>query len=147
MRLTVHSDYSLRVLIFLAAKNGGSATIPEIAEAYGISRGHLMKVVHELARLGYVETLRGRNGGLRLGKPKEAIRVGAVVRETEESLALVECFATAEAGGGCKIAGACRLKGVVAEALNAFLAVLDRHTLADLVDGRAAPLRRLLQLV
>jgi Rrf2 family nitric oxide-sensitive transcriptional repressor len=146
MRLTVHSDYSLRVLIFLAAKNGGSATIPEIAEAYGISRAHLMKVVHELARLGYVETLRGRNGGLRLGKPKEAIRVGDVVRETEESLAIVECFAAAEAGSGCKIAGACRLKGVLAEALNAFLAVLDRHTLADLVDGRAAPLRRLLQL-
>src|SRR5688572_3402997 len=147
MRLTVHSDYSLRVLIFLAAKNGGSATSTEIAEAYGISRAHLMKVVHELARLGYVETLRGRNGGLRLGKPKEAIRVGDVVRETEESLAIVECFAAAEAGGGCKIAGACRLKGVLAEALNAFLAVLDRHTLADLVDGRAAPLRRLLQLV
>lgn len=146
MRLTVHSDYSLRVLMFLAAKNGGVATIPEIAEAYGISRGHLMKVVHELGRLGYVETLRGRNGGLQLGKPKEAIRLGAVVRETEESLALVECFVKTEAGDGCKIAGACRLKGILAEALSAFFAVLDRHTLADLVEGRAAPLRRLLQL-
>lgn len=143
----MHSDYSLRVLIFLAAKNGASATIPEIAGAYGISRGHLMKVVQALARFGYVETLRGRNGGLQLGKPKEAIRLGDVVRETEESLAIVECFATPEAGDGCKIAGACRLKGVLAEALNAFLAVLDRYTLADLVEGRGAPLRRLLQLV
>ena len=147
MRLTVHSDYSLRVLIFLAAKNEGIATIPEIADAYGISRGHLMKVVHALARLGYVETLRGRNGGLSLGKPKESIRIGDVVRETEESLAIVECFAGAEAGEGCKIAGTCRLKGVLAEALNAFFAVLDRYTLADLVEGRGAPLRRLLQLV
>jgi Rrf2 family nitric oxide-sensitive transcriptional repressor len=146
MRLTLHTDYSLRVLIFLAAKNGAIATIPEITEAYGISRGHVMKVVHELARLGYVSTTRGRNGGLQLGKAKEAIRIGDVVRETEE-LAMVECFSTAETRVTCKIDGACRLKGVLAEALNAFLAVLDGYTLADLVVDRGAPLRRLLQLV
>ncbi len=146
MRLTVHSDYSLRVLIFLTLKRGEQATIPEIAEAYGISRGHLMKVVHELGQLGYVATLRGRGGGLTLGKPAESIRVGDVLRETEESLALVECFTKPEPGAGCRIDGACRLKGLLAEAQRAFFDVLDKCTIADLVDGRGAPLRRHLQL-
>jgi len=146
MRLTVHSDYSLRVLIFLAARNGEMSTIPEIAEAYGISRAHLMKVVHELGRLGYVETTRGRHGGLSLGRPPESIRIGEVLRQTEESLALVECFSKARPGDGCRIDGACRLKGVLAEAMRAFFAVLDDHTLADIVGARAAPLRRLLRL-
>jgi Rrf2 family nitric oxide-sensitive transcriptional repressor len=146
MRLTVHSDYSLRVLTFLALKRGNLATIPEISEAYGISRGHLMKVVHALGRLGYVATLRGRNGGLTLGMAAESIRIGHVLRQTEESLALVECFAKAEPGLGCKIDGTCRLKGVLAEAQRAFFDVLDGYTLADIVDGRAAPLRRLLRL-
>jgi Rrf2 family nitric oxide-sensitive transcriptional repressor len=146
MRLTVHSDYSLRVLTFLALKRGELATIPEISEAYGISRGHLMKVVHALGRLGYVATLRGRNGGLTLGKAAESIRIGHVVRHTEESLALVECFAKDKSSPGCKIDGTCRLKGVLAEAQRAFFDVLDRYTLADIVDGRAAPLKRLLRL-
>ncbi|HEY6079540.1 MAG TPA: Rrf2 family transcriptional regulator [Polyangiaceae bacterium] len=147
MRLTVHSDYSLRVLIYLAVKRGELATIPEIAEAFAISRGHLMKVVNELGRLGYVETSRGRKGGMTLGKPAESIRVGQLLRETEESLALVTCFSKAEPGQGCKIDGFCRLKGILAEAQRAFFDVLDRYSLADIVDGRAAPLRRLLQLV
>ena len=146
MRLTVHSDYSLRVLIFLAAKQGEMATITEIAKAYGISRGHLMKVVHELAGLGYVATTRGRKGGLTLGKPPDAIRVGEVVRRTEESLALVECFSRGSREGGCTIDGACRLKGMLAEALRAFFVVLDGYTLADIVKGRAAPLTRLLKM-
>jgi Rrf2 family nitric oxide-sensitive transcriptional repressor len=146
MRLTVHSDYSLRVLTFLALKRGDLATIPEISEAYGISRGHLMKVVHALGRLGYVATLRGRNGGLTLGKPADSIRIGQVLRHTEESLALVECFAKGQSSPGCKIDGTCRLKGVLAEAQRAFFDVLDRYTLADIVDGRAAPLKRLLRL-
>ena len=147
MQLTRHSDYSLRVLIFLAVNRDVLATIPQIAEAYGISRGHLMKVVHELGRLGYVETSRGRKGGMTLGKPAESIRIGQVLRETEESLALVTCFSKSEPGQGCKIDGFCRLKGVLAEAQRAFFDVLDRYSLADMVDGRAAPLKRLLQLV
>ena len=146
MRLTVHSDYSLRVLIYLALKRGEQATIPEIAEAYAISRGHLMKVVHELGRLGYVDTVRGRKGGMTLGKPAESIRVGQVLRETEESLALVECFSKGEPGKACKIDGSCRLKAILAEAQRAFFQVLDSYSLADIVDGRATPLRRLLQL-
>jgi len=145
MRLTLHTDYGLRVLIFLAAKRGEPATIPEIAGAYGISRGHLMKVVSVLARLGYVTTTRGRKGGITLGMPPTEIRVGEVVRRTEENLALVECFSQGN-HGGCRIDGACRLKGALAEALAAFLDVLDGYTLEDIVKGRSAPLLKRLQL-
>jgi Rrf2 family nitric oxide-sensitive transcriptional repressor len=146
MRLTVQSDYSLRVLIFVATKQGELSTIAEIASAYGISRAHLMKVVHQLGKLGYLETVRGRGGGFRLARSPSDICIGSVVKATEETLALVPCLARAAAEGGCRIDGACRLKGMLSEALNAFFAVLDRYTLADVVGGRAAPLRRLLQL-
>lgn len=145
MRLTVHSDYSLRVLIFLAAKEGEPATIPEIAKAYGVSRGHLMKVVNALGRLGYVATTRGRHGGISLGRPPAAIRVGEVLRQTEENLALVPCFIQGKKAG-CRIDGACRLKGALAEALGAFLGVLDGYTLEDIVKGRATPLVRRLKI-
>ena len=144
MRLTLHTDYGLRVLIYLAAKQSEPATIPEIAGAYGISRGHLMKVVNELARLGYVTTTRGRNGGITLGLPAGAIRIGEVVRRTEENLALVECFSKADTG--CRIDGACRLKGALADALGAFLGVLDGYTLEDIVKGRSTPLLKRLKL-
>ena len=149
MHLTRYSDYSLRVLIFLGAKGDELVTIPEIADAYGISRAHLMKVVQLLGQLGYIETLRGRNGGLRLGMLAAEIRIGQVLRQTEESFALVDCFSGDASGAGargCAIAPACKLRGMLAEALQAFLAVLDRYTLADILEGRAAPLRRLLQL-
>jgi Rrf2 family nitric oxide-sensitive transcriptional repressor len=146
MRLTLHSDYSLRVLMFLTLKRGQQATIPEIAQAYEISRGHLMKVVHQLGNLGYVATVRGRGGGLTLGKPAESIRVGEVLRKTEDTLSLVACFPKSEPGAGCRIDGTCRLKGALAEAQRAFFDVLDKYTLADLVEGRAAPLRRQLRL-
>ncbi|MEO8901000.1 MAG: Rrf2 family transcriptional regulator [Polyangiaceae bacterium] len=144
MYLTRHSDYSLRVLMFLAVKGDELATVPQITQAYGISRGHLMKVVQNLGRLGYVKTLRGRGGGITLGAPPSTIRLGAVVRQTEENLDLVECFAARESG--CRIQPVCRLQGAIREALEAFLKVLDSYTLADMVSGRAAPLRRLLQL-
>ena len=146
MRLTVQSDYSLRVLIFVAAKRGELATIVEIAAAYDISRAHLMKVVHQLGKLGYLATVRGRHGGVRLAKPASDICIGSVVRSTEETLALVPCLASDDASAGCRIDGACRLKGMLSEAIAAFLAVLDRHTLADVVDSTALPLRRLLQI-
>jgi Rrf2 family transcriptional regulator, nitric oxide-sensitive transcriptional repressor len=147
MHLTRYSDYSLRVLIFLGSKGEALATIPEIAGAYGISRGHLMKVVHLLGQLGYVETLRGRGGGLRLGMAPENIRIGQVLRQTEESFELVDCFAEGSSSAhGCKISPACKLRGVLSEALRAFMHVLDQYTLADIIAGRAAPLRRLLQI-
>jgi Rrf2 family nitric oxide-sensitive transcriptional repressor len=143
MQLTRYSDYCLRVLTYLALDPGRLTTIDEIAGSYGISKAHLMKVVHHLGSTGYVETLRGRRGGVRLARPPEEIRLGDVLRATEESLALVECFEPAS--NRCAIEPACRLRSVLHEALAAFLAVLDRHTLADLVARRRGPLTRLLE--
>ncbi|USQ74307.1 Rrf2 family transcriptional regulator (plasmid) [Roseomonas mucosa] len=136
MRLTRFTDYSLRTLMFLCLRDGENSSIAEIASAYGISEHHLTKVVHRLGQLGLVQTTRGRNGGLRLGRRPEDIVLGQVVRQTEEDLAIVECFG----GGCCPIAGVCELQRALAEALQAFLLVLDRHTLADLVRPRAAAL-------
>ncbi|MCC6195988.1 MAG: Rrf2 family transcriptional regulator [Burkholderiales bacterium] len=142
MRLTAFSDYALRVLIYLGAAQGRLATIAEIAAAYGISANHLRKVVHHLARQGYVETVRGKGGGLRLARPAQAINVGAVVRVTEDSFALVDCFERG-AGPDCRIERACVLKDALARALEAFLATLDGYTLVDLL-GPARPLARIL---
>ncbi|WP_082494271.1 Rrf2 family transcriptional regulator [Methylobacterium sp. Leaf108] len=135
MRLTRYTDYSLRTLIYLGLNDTGLSSIAEIARAYRISESHLTKVVHQLGRLGLVHTLRGRGGGLRLARPPAEIVVGAVVRQTEEDLALVECFS----GGACAITAPCRLRRALGEALAAFLAVLDGYTLADLLGDGAAP--------
>ncbi|MCJ2036752.1 Rrf2 family transcriptional regulator [Methylobacterium sp. J-068] len=143
MRLTRYTDYALRTLIYLALHEPRMSSIGGIAQAYGISESHLTKVVHQLGRAGLVRTLRGRGGGLRLGRSPAEIVIGAVVRETEEDLALVECFS----GGPCAISPCCRLRGAIGEALAAFLAVLDGYTLADLVEpGAANDLTRLLGL-
>lgn len=136
MRLTRYTDYALRTLIYVGLHEPEQSSIAAIARAYGISENHLTKVVHQLGRLGLIRTIRGRGGGLRLAKPPGEIVVGAVVRQTEDDLALVECFG----GGGCAITAPCRLRRVLGEALAAFLAVLDRYTLADLLgspDGDA----------
>lgn len=129
MKLTLFTDYAMRVLFYLAARPDRLCSIAEVARAYGISQNHLMKVVNELVRGGYVESTRGRFGGIRLGKPPEAINVGIVVRHTEEDFNLADC-------DSCLIAPACGLTGVLKEALGAFLAVLDRYTLADLMTNR-----------
>lgn len=131
MRLTRYTDYALRTLIFVGLNEPRQSSIAEIARAYGISESHLTKVVHQLGRLGLIRTIRGRGGGLRLARPPAEIVVGAVVRQTEEDLALVECFAS----GACAITAPCRLRRALGEALAAFLAVLDRYTLADLLGG------------
>jgi len=136
MRLTACTDYTLRTLIYLALNPGRHATIAQIAETYRISEAHLTKVVHQLGVAGEIETVRGRNGGLRLKQPAEQINIGAVVRRTEPDLDLAPCF---DAAGACAIGGACVLQHALHAALAAFLAVLDRTTLADLV----APRRRL----
>jgi len=136
MRLTVYTDYSLRVLMFLAVRDEALATIAEIAKAYGISKNHLMKVAHQLGLAGYVETVRGKGGGLRLARPPQDIMLGEVVRRTEPDMALVPCFDPADVS--CAIFSGCVLRGVLGHARDAFLTVLDRHTLADLVRPRAS---------
>ena len=136
MKLTSFTDYSLRVLIYLAAQPGRRATIAEIATAFGVSEHHLTKVVHFLGQNGWLATVRGKGGGLALAMAPELIGVGSVVRHTEGLDVVAECFA--EHGGACTIAPVCRLRGVLREALNAFYAVLDGYTLADLVRNRQA---------
>lgn len=136
MKLTSFTDYSLRVLIYLAGRPGRRATIAEIAAAFDVSEHHLTKVVHFLGQNGWLANVRGKGGGLGLAKAPELIGVGTVVRHTEGLDVLVECFA--QEGGACKIAPVCRLRGVLGEALEAFHAVLDGYTLADLVRNRQA---------
>jgi Rrf2 family nitric oxide-sensitive transcriptional repressor len=143
MRLTVHTDYALRLLMYLAVKRDALATIADVAASYGISRNHLMKVAHQLGLAGYVETVRGRRGGLKLAKPARAIRLGEVVRRTEPDFALVPCFAPMETA--CAISSCCALRGALDQAREAFLTVLDGYRLSDLVEPRA-PLAKLLAI-
>lgn len=139
MRLTVMTDYALRLLMYVAAHPGRLCTIAEIAQAHAVSEAHLTKVTHRLATHGWIETLRGRGGGMRLACPAGEINLGAVVRTIEPDFALVECFGASNA---CGLAGHCRLTAVLDDSLQAFLAILDRHTLADLVPGTGLPAPR-----
>ncbi len=141
MRLTVYTDYSLRVLVYVGLKESGLATVGEISESYGISRNHLTKVVHRLGLLGYLENVRGRKGGIRLARPPSAMNIGKLVRRLEEDMALVQCFDAASPR--CRIERACVLRSTLREALAAFLGVLDGRTLEDLIAPRR-PLQRLL---
>lgn len=129
MRLTAFTDYGLRMLMRMAATPGRAVTTAELAEEFGLSRHHLTKIMQQLARGGIVETRRGGGGGAVLARPAEAIRLGALVRLLEEDQPLVECFGT---GCDCTIQGACRLKGRLRAAEAAFLAELDRTTLAEI---------------
>jgi Rrf2 family transcriptional regulator, nitric oxide-sensitive transcriptional repressor len=140
MELSRFTDYSLRMLIYAGMRDGETVTVPEVAAVYGISENHLVKIAHRLGKLGFLETKRGRSGGFRLGRPPEEIKLGDVVRATE-SLALVECLS--EDGGRCPIARVCRLKGIVAEARDAFLGTFDRYTLADLLQNRSHLVKQL----
>jgi len=136
MRLTTFTDYSLRVLMYLAAAPGRRATIGEIARAFDISENHLMKVVHALGKAGLLANVRGRGGGLGLARSPHEINVGAVVRSTEGEAMPAECFDGES--NTCDIVRVCRLRGVLAEAVEAFYAALERHTLADLVQNHKA---------
>ena len=131
MRLNVQSDYALRLLMHLAVRDGELLTIAEVAERFQVSKNHLMKIASLLAREGYIEAARGRSGGLRLAKPAKQVRVGEVVRSTEADFAIVECFQDGKSQ--CLITPCCKLQRVLGEAVEAFLAVLDRYTLDDLV--------------
>lgn len=134
MKLTAFTDYSLRVLIYLAAASQRRSTILEICSAFEVKENHLTKVVHHLGKRGWVETTRGKGGGLMLARPASDISVGQVVRDTEGAAMPAECFAGEDSH--CAIVSCCRLKGVLGEAVNAFYAVLDRYTLADLVRNQ-----------
>lgn len=140
MRLTIYTDYTLRVLIYLALRPDRLTTVAEIAEHYRVSRTHLMKVVHQLGLAGDIETIRGKGGGMRLAKPADAINVGQVIRRTEADMEIVPCFG---ARGVCAIESSCVLQGALREALKEFLVVLDRYALADLI----APRRKLASLL
>ncbi len=141
MELSQFTDYSLRVLICAAVCDAGERTSARaIAECYDVSHNHIVKVVHNLAKLGYLATTRGRGGGIALSRPAGEIGVGEIVRKTE-NLALAECLVPD--GGPCCISPACSLKRVLADAKHAFLASLDQYTIADISQPRAA-LRELL---
>lgn len=136
MRLTVYTDYALRLLMYLAISGDGLATIEEIAESYGVSKNHLMKVAHQLGVGGYIKTMRGRHGGLRLAKPPKDIGLGDVVRFTEADLTVVMCLEPLE--DDCEARPNCVLHEALELARRAFITVLDEYTLYDLVSPRAA---------
>ena len=130
MRLNVQSDYALRLLMQLDVNGDELTTIADVARRFGISKNHLMKIAQALGHHGFIETVRGRAGGLRLAGPADQISLGAVIRKIEGDFALVECLPGGN--GQCIISPACRLTGVMREALQAFLEVLDAYTIADL---------------
>lgn len=163
MKLTNYSDYALRSLIYLAVKPEPQAlsNISDIADSYQISKSHLTKIIHQLGQLGYIETVRGKNGGIRLARAPEDINLGLLIKQVEPDFSLVECFAATvpsddnvEQQGlpitlideladrskpnsklGCVISPACQLKGVFFEAITAFITVLERYTLADIISN------------
>ena len=132
MRLTQWTDYALRVLMYCAECHGRAqpVTISEVAQSHDISRSHLTKIVQQLAAHGWLETTRGRGGGMRLMRPAQEINLGAVVRVTETDFDMVECFNAASST--CRLSSQCRLKGLLGRATQSYLAVLDAMTLADL---------------
>jgi Rrf2 family nitric oxide-sensitive transcriptional repressor len=135
MRLTLFTDYSLRVLLVLASRSDALVTISDITEAFGISQAHLMKVTHALGKTGWVETMRGRNGGMRLAADPRKLSLGAVVRRLEADFALVECLGE---DNHCVLTGGCGLEAALRLATETFLRELDRYTIADLVNTSPA---------
>jgi Rrf2 family nitric oxide-sensitive transcriptional repressor len=133
MRLTMYTDYSLRVLIYLANRDDETVTITELADFYKISRNHLVKVVHNLGLNGFILTTRGRHGGIKLARNAKEIQIGEVVRSTEPDFDLLECFNPAT--DQCVITRSCSLKSVLFNARSGFLGVLDQYTLADIAKG------------
>jgi Rrf2 family nitric oxide-sensitive transcriptional repressor len=139
MRLTSYTDYALRTLMHLAANPDRLVTISDIADAHGIAKNHLTKVVHQLGVQGFVETVRGRSGGLRLGRDPKDIRIGDVVRQTETDFYMAACFDVEDQG--CIYSSACGLKGVLSNATDAFLGVLDEVTLDSLMPKKGRALK------
>ncbi len=134
MRLTMMTDYAMRLLMYVAQRPERLCTIAEVARAYDISEAHLMKVTHQLGLAGWIETVRGKGGGMRLARRPADINLGALVRQTEQDMTLVECFQKGD--GGCRLDAVCVLQRALGEALAAFMEVLDGYTLADLLKPR-----------
>ena len=145
MELTLHADYSLRVLLYLTEHRDRPVSTQEISEAYGISRNHLVRVVQTLQAHSFIKASVGRAGGLSLARPPSEINIGQVVRKTEPNFRIVECFQPET--NTCRIAPICKLRGVLNESLNAFWHVLDGWTLADLAPTKGiAPLSNFLAI-
>lgn len=132
MHMTLHTDYALRMLIYIGTRRDENCTVNEVASAYTLSHNHLLKVALTLRRAGFIETMRGRLGGIRLAMTPDLINIGSVVRTIEDDFELVECLGN----GHCAISPVCRLKGIFADALQAYLSVLDKYTLQDVVRNR-----------
>lgn len=141
MRLTMMTDYALRLLMHVGREGGRLCTIAEVAAAQGLSEAHLMKITHQLGLAGWLETVRGKGGGMRLAMAPEAINLGAVVRSVEPDFALVECLSPDSHASQCRLDGRCRLTGIFRGALEGFLAHLDAHTLADVLPPATSPVR------
>lgn len=140
MRLTTMTDYAMRLLMYVAQHPDRLCTISEVAGAYDISEAHLMKITYRLGRSGWLETVRGKGGGMRLAAAPDEIRLGAVVRSIESDFDIVDCFVSDSA---CQLSGQCRLSGIITGALQSFMRHLDAYTLADLLPpaaGAAVPL-------
>jgi Rrf2 family nitric oxide-sensitive transcriptional repressor len=133
MRLTLHTDNALRVLVHVGLKGGELVTINEIAECYGISKNHLTKVVHQLGKSGYLETVRGKYGGVRLMVEPGSVKLGEFIRRTEDDFALARCM-RCDDQGGCRIGANCLARKALTEALEDFFVSLDRYTLADMIN-------------
>ncbi len=133
MQLTLHTDYALRILIYLTVHQNRLVTITELAEFFGISKNHLIKIVHKLGKLGYLQTIRGKSGGIRLARSASLINIGEVVRALENNFYLVECF-DQNKQGKCAVQPICGLTRLFAQATEQFMAVLNRTSLADVVS-------------
>lgn len=134
MRVTKFTDYTLRVLIYLACKpNGNLTTVSQLAEAYSISVHHVRMVVHKLGQSGYIDSVQGKGGGIKLAQKPDKILIGEVVRKTEKDFFIVECFSPQ---GQCPIVKACKLQHILEDALKAFLDTLNQYTLADITDNK-----------
>lgn len=142
MHLTQYTTFALRTLQYVALRDPSIVTVDEVSKAHRISKAHLVKVSHELGQRGYIQTIRGRNGGMRLARPADQITVGEVVRWTEAPLELVECFNSDT--NTCPLLGACHLSRGIQRALRAFLSVLDDMTIADITINRGVLLDRLM---
>lgn len=133
MQLTKFTDYSLRILIYLAEHPDRLSTIGEVAELHRIPKHHFVKIAHNLAKLGYIKSVQGKGGGICLNRPAEDINVGKLVRDVEPNFYIVECFDSRNSS--CRIVGTCKLRGVLHEALKEFYSVLDNNTLSDLISS------------